>query len=172
MANNRLYTARCYLRNFDPADAHHFKYLLSPEIQREAGPYMPHTETDLPEHIGRICGSTSWLVFNKDTDDVLGDIGVYSIVDNKIGEMAWYFDPNFWGNGYAFEAGQRVLTYMFDELQFTRLSEQPKAQNDRSRRLAERLGFSLIAILPEANFFGEIADIAYYSIKNPQRGKM
>jgi len=36
-------------------------------------------------------------------------------------------------------------------------------KHGRSKKLIEKLGFELIAVLPESNFYGRIADVAYYS---------
>lgn len=94
----------------------------------------------------------------------IGDIGIYSIIENKIGEIAWYIDPTYWNKGYAFEAGKAILDYCFNTLRFVRISAQISAENQSSRHLAEKLGFEFHAILPQANLGGKITDIAYYSI--------
>ena len=124
---------------------------------------MPHNEKQLLQHIERIKGNTSWGITLQD-GTFIGDIGVFSVIENKIGEIAWYIDPIYWNNGYAFEAGQAVLKYCFETLGFIRISAQISADNKSSRHLVEKLGFEFHVILPEANLGGKVADIAYYSI--------
>lgn len=159
-----IQTDRLTLRALTKKDYKNLGYLLKPGIGNISGPFMPHNEKQLKEHIKRIMGEYSWAVTLKD-NTFIGDIGVYSVIDNKIGEMAWYFDPTYWHNGYATEAGKAVISYMFNEKSFIRLSAQIDAENTSSRKLAERLGFELNGILPDANLGGKIADVAYYSLR-------
>lgn len=163
MAAPTLTTKRLTLRNIIDSDAQRMRYLLKPEIERAAGPYMPHSEDQLFRHLNRIKGDTAWGIL-LDDGTFIGNIGVFSIAENKIGEMAWYIDPSYWHQGYAFEAGTAVLQYVFDTLGFDRVSAQIARDNQASRCLAEKLGFVLHAILPEANLGGKIADVAYYTL--------
>ncbi len=163
MSAQTIKTNRLILRELKKRDAKNIKYLLKPEIEKFSGPYMLHDKKHLLQHINRIKGDTTWgITLNGGT--FIGDIGVYSVVENKIGEIAWYIDPAYWNNGYAFEAGNAVLKYCFETLGFKRISAQISADNQRSRHLAEKLGFEFHAILPQANLGGKITDVAYYSI--------
>lgn len=163
MAGQTIKTNRLILRDIKKSDVKNIKYLLKPEIENFSGPYMPHNKKQLSQHINRIKCDTAWgITLNDGT--FIGDIGIFLVVENKIGEIAWYIDPEYWNNGYAFEAGKAVLKYCFETLGFTRISAQISADNQRSRHLAEKLGFELHAILPQANLGGKIVDIAYYSI--------
>lgn len=165
MAAQTIKTNRLILRELKKSDAKNLKYLLKPEIESVSGPNMPHNKKQLSQHIERIKGNTSWgITLNDGT--FIGDIGIFSVVDNKIGEMAWYIDPEYWNQGYAFEAGSAVLKYCFETLGFIRISAQISADNHKSRHLAEKLGFELHAILPQANLGGKVSDVAYYSISS------
>lgn len=159
-----IQTDRLILCPLNKKDYKNISYLLKPEIEKFSGPFMPHNKKQLKDHIKRIMGKYSWAVTLKD-DTFIGDIGVYSVIDDKIGEVAWYFDPTYWHNGYATEAGKAVISYMFNEKSFIRLSAQIDAENTSSRKLAERLGFELNGILPDANLGGKIANITYYSLR-------
>ncbi len=163
MAAQTIKTERLVLRDIKKTDARNLNYLLKPEIEKYSGPYMPHNKKQLSQHIDRIKGNTTWGITLYD-GTFIGDIGIYSVVENKVGEIAWYIDPTYWHQGYAFEAGNAVLKYCFEALIFTRISAQISANNQSSRNLAEKLGFELHAILPQGNLGGIITDIAYYSI--------
>lgn len=163
MAAPVLKTKRLILRNIEKSDAQFMRYLLKPEIENASGPYMPHNEAQLPGHVDRIKGNTAWGITLGD-GTLIGDIGVFSIAENRIGEIAWYIDPLYWHQGYAFEAGSAVLEYVFKTLGFVRVSAQIACDNRASRRLAEKLGFDFHAILPDANLGGKVVDIAYYSL--------
>ncbi len=163
MSAQTIKTNRLILRAIKKSDAQNLKYLLKPEIQNFSGPYMPQNAKQLSQHIDRIRGNTTWGI-TLDDGPFIGDIGVFSVVEYKIGEIAWYIDPAYWNNGYAFEAGSAILKYCFETLGFVRISAQISSDNQKSRHLAEKLGFEFHAILPQANLGGKITDIAYYSI--------
>ena len=165
MAAPTLKTDRLILRNIEKSDAQYLKYLLKPEIEAVSGPYMPHSEAQLAQHIDRIRGNMAWGVI-LDDGTWIGDIGVFSIAEYKVGEIAWYMDPLYWNRGYAFEAATAVLRYAFETLGFVRVSAQIAEDNHASRHLAEKLGFELHAILPQANLGGKVVDVAYYSLAN------
>lgn len=57
------------------------------------------------------------------------------------------------------------MYYAGDVLKLGRLCANVDTANERSKRLLERLGFSFVALLPESNFGGRVADVAYYSRK-------
>lgn len=163
MAAQTIKTARLTLRAIKKSDAKNIKYLLKPEIENFSGPYMPHNDKQLKQHVDRIRGNTTWGI-TLDNGSFIGDIGVFSVVENKIGEIAWYIDPAYWKQGYAFESANAVLQHCFESLGFIRISAQISADNYSSRKLAEKLGFELHAILPQANLGGKVTDIAYYSL--------
>ena len=90
---------------------------------------------------------------------------MFSVLSGK-GEMAWYVDPKYWHNGYAYEAGIAVIKYCFDELCMEMITAEIEESNTASRMLAQKLGFQLDNVLNESDFYGKTTDVAYYSIKN------
>jgi hypothetical protein len=80
---NTLFTDRCIFRKLQVGDEDCLEYLLCPEIQCTAGSYMLHKREDLTVHLQCIKGDTSWIVLDIRTSQVLGDIGIHSIVGNK-----------------------------------------------------------------------------------------
>jgi RimJ/RimL family protein N-acetyltransferase len=158
-----LTTNRLLLRSLKLDDAENLIYLLTPEIQKDAGPYMPHSITDLPNHIERIIGDTTWLI-TINGDKVIGDIGVSSKKGNETGEMGWYLDPEYWRMGYATEAGLAVIDYMFSTLKFGELTAPIDNKNIPSWRLAEKLGFIIDHIEYNSDLYGKKADVRFYSI--------
>ncbi len=100
-----------------------------------------------------------------DSDEYIGQCMLLKVVDGYLGEIGWYFRRGFWGQGYAREAAEAIIAYSRDTLGVKRLCAQIDERNERSKRLAERLGFTLNAHLPEADFGGRVADVAYYSMQ-------
>ncbi len=62
-------------------------------------------------------------------------------VDEPVLEIGWRVRPDVEGRGFATEAAEGWIRLAFDELGATRIACQVDQRNDRSRRLARRLGF-------------------------------
>lgn len=134
------------------------------EVRRYLGGYPP-TEERAMQRMIRSRGKTDWAAALKDSDEYIGECMLLKVVDGYLGEIGWYFRRSFWGQGYAREAAEAVIAHSRDTLQLKRLCAVIDEQNERSMRLAERLGFSVDAHLPEADFGGRVADIAYFSMR-------
>lgn len=59
-------------------------------------------------------------------------------------EIGFHLLPQFWRSGYASEAARAVIAYAFDELHASALYAGHHPENDASRALLERLGFTQI----------------------------
>lgn len=132
------------------------------EVRQYLGGYPPMEERAMLRMI-RNQGKTDWAVALKDSDEYIGECMLLKVVDGYLAEIGWYFRRDFWRQGYAREAAEAVTAYSRDTLGVKRLCAQIDERNERSKRLAERLGFTLEAHLPEADFGGRVADVAYYS---------
>ncbi|MGH6871367.1 MAG: GNAT family N-acetyltransferase [Rhizomicrobium sp.] len=64
-------------------------------------------------------------------------------------EVGFLFGRVWWGNGYAVEAMEAVISHAFGALGLERLWARLHAGNESSRRLLERLGFSHEGTLKE-----------------------
>ncbi|MCL2643519.1 MAG: GNAT family N-acetyltransferase [Candidatus Bathyarchaeota archaeon] len=106
---------------------------------------------------------TAWAVALKDTGEYLGEVEITNIVDGYLGEIGYMFLQEHWGKGFANEAVTAMIEYAQNVLNLKRLYADIENKNGRSIKLIEKLGFEFIAVLPESNFYGRIADVAYYS---------
>lgn len=160
-----LFTDRLILRPKQEKDVPMMLELFrNEEVRRYLGGYPPTEERAMLRMI-RNQGETDWAVALKDSAEYIGECMLLKVVDSYLGEIGWYFRRSFWGQGYAREAAEAVMAYSQDAFGVKRLCAQIDECNDRSKRLAERLGFTLDAHLPEADFGGRVADVAYYSKK-------
>lgn len=73
-------------------------------------------------------------------DRLMGHMGVRIEPGGTEGEFGYWFDRRDWGQGYAFEAGQEVLRFAFDELALQRVTAVILPDNERSARVALKLG--------------------------------
>ena len=55
-------------------------------------------------------------------------------------EIGWRLGFEYWGNGYAFEAAQKIIKYAFDVLKLPEIVSFTPVTNQRSRKLMEKLG--------------------------------
>jgi RimJ/RimL family protein N-acetyltransferase len=79
--------------------------------------------------------------------------------------LAYVFASQFWGQGYAHEACQAVIKHLRGALGPHRMLIDVDTRNRPSQRLAERLGFRLVARLPGVNHLrGEISDDFRYHL--------
>ena len=82
-----------------------------------------------------------WL---KDTGEYIGGAG-FHLVDwrRRCVELGFYLVPPFEGRGLAHEAVSLLLGLAFDHLGMRRVEAQCDAENSRSARLLQRLGFAM-----------------------------
>ena len=82
-----------------------------------------------------------WAIILKETNQFIGEAGLnLSITKYKSGEVFYALHPNYWGNGYATEALETVLTYGFVDLDLHRISTGVATENEASIKLLERVG--------------------------------
>jgi RimJ/RimL family protein N-acetyltransferase len=86
---------------------------------------------------GLVLGRAGFLVWNPDTWETgtLAELGEQSVV-----ELGWMLAQEHWGNGYAVEAAAALRDHGFRELGFERLISLIIRGNERSERVAEKIG--------------------------------
>lgn len=134
------------------------------EVRQHLGGYPPCDEHSMLK-IVRSRKETEWAVALRETDEYIGECSIPKIVDDYLGEVGYLFRRSYWGYGFGNEAVQAVIDYCVKLLGLKRLCANIDDQNARSKKLIEKLGFELIAVLPEADFGGRVADVAYYTRK-------
>jgi RimJ/RimL family protein N-acetyltransferase len=86
----------------------------------------------------KVLGRTGFLVWNSETwqTGTLAEFGD----DIGIVELGWILAQDYWGQGYAAEAAIAARDHAFKELKLTRLISLILRGNDRSVRVAEKIG--------------------------------
>lgn len=83
----------------------------------------------------------------------------------ETGEVGFWIDAAAEGRGLVTRALTAVLAHAFGEIGLHRVEMRTLTTNDRSRRLAERLGFTLEGVLREAARFPDgRRDVACYAL--------
>ncbi len=149
----RLETPRLVLRPFAEADVDAYTELL------QSGPVR--RSLHLPDNVGRwdawsqmaawlgqweLRGTGQWALQDRATGDFIGRAGLHNPArhDWPGVEVGWTLHPDYWGRGYATEAGGRAVQYAFDALKVPEVFSLILPENSRSIAVAQRLGFSFV----------------------------
>lgn len=158
-----LTTERLVLRRRHEADIPYMLMMFDDDdVRQYLGGYPPRHERAMLQMV-RHRTETAWAVTLKETGEYVGECHLSKIVDNYLGDIGYLIRKAFWGKGYASEAVTAVIEYCARELKLRRLCALIDNNNERSKKLITKAGFSLIATLPEADFGGRVADVAYYT---------
>ncbi len=87
-----------------------------------------------------IRGFSMFSVIERDTGRWVGRVGPWQPEGWPGTEVGWGVASEFAGRGYAYEAAVASIDYAVDVLGWTDIMHSIDLGNDRSRRLAERLG--------------------------------
>ncbi len=137
-------TKRLILRSFAKGDAADlFAYLHAPT----ATCFLSKTLTDMTaaeiEVQKRALDAGSVAICLKETGQVIGDLfggGAEVEEDAQTTSVGWNLNPEFGGQGYAFEAAGALLDHLFRERGFRRIYAYVEDHNTPSQRLCEKLG--------------------------------
>jgi ribosomal-protein-serine acetyltransferase len=90
----------------------------------------------------------SFVVFRD--SEVLGGVGLSVDAPLGVGEVGYWLRTDVTGQGYATEAARATIEFGFEALALDRIELRAGVGNERSWRLAERLGFRREGTLREA----------------------
>jgi RimJ/RimL family protein N-acetyltransferase len=151
MTQLEVYTNRLYLRSISLEDAEAiFRYRSDAEANKYQG-WIPGTFENVHDFIRNKVEPTinipnTWhqLVLVRIGDQALiGDIGIHFLEDDMEVEIGFTLDKKQQGKGYATEAVQGVIDYLFKKLNKKTIFASIDPKNSASIKLVERLGFKL-----------------------------
>lgn len=89
-------------------------------------------------------GPHQFALIHRETTVLIGYCGFFrQTVDGvEQDEIAYRLDPEYWNQGLATEAAERVRDYARDDLQLTRVISLIHPENHASRRVVEKLGMT------------------------------
>ena len=106
-------------------------------------------------------GYGPYAVVEKNSGHVIGPIGLWYPPEWPEPEIKYSLAPEFWGKGYATEAGLAVKHMAGDHLKWKRLISLILTGNEASKKLAQRLGGVYEKTIP---FRNSEADIFAYDL--------
>ncbi|MDE6203982.1 MAG: GNAT family N-acetyltransferase [Lachnospiraceae bacterium] len=145
-------TARLVLRNYRTSDFEDIKkYFANEEVSRYED-FYPMTDEQIKRIIHDWKDMDNRLVAElKSARTVIGSIG-YWTDDEGHHCIDYDFNPDYSKTGYATEAGQALLCYMFETIGINSVYGDCDIQNISSWKLLERLGFRRIQRLDNQSY--------------------
>jgi ribosomal-protein-alanine N-acetyltransferase len=148
---DELETARLRLRLFRPDDLDRMcEITRDPEVTRYIGHGHPLSREETQANLGKIVsgfrsrGYGRWALERRDTGVLVGYCGLSS-GNPEVGiELAYMLAREEWGKGLALEAGRASLRYGFETLRVDSIAGLTFHDNQRSRRVLERLGMKFV----------------------------
>lgn len=92
-----------------------------------------------------------FVIYHKVDKRPIGDIGLNHInwVNRNANIFAEIGEPEYWGKGIVGEAAKLMINYGFNELNLHKIHASVYDPNERSLRVAEKLGFKKEGVLKE-----------------------
>lgn len=172
-----LNTNRLILRPLEIEHAEDlFSYRSDKEINKYQG-WIPANIEDVRDFIKNKVATTidvpdTWFQFviiTKEDNKLVGDLGVHFIDEDKAqSELGCTLDKQYHGNGYALEAMNDVIDFLFNKLNKHRIHASVDPRNISSVKLMEKLGFRKEAHFRESLFLNNewVDDVIYAVLKS------
>jgi RimJ/RimL family protein N-acetyltransferase len=146
-----LRTERLWLRRWRPADRAPFRALnADPQVMQHFPGLLSAAESDalaqrIEQHFAEH-GFGLWVVDVTGVTPFAGYVGLsvprFEAPFTPCVEIGWRLARSCWGRGYATEAARAVLAFGFEGLALGEIVSFTVPDNDRSRRVMERIGMS------------------------------
>lgn len=171
----RLRTERLLLRMLARGDITEFtRYRNLPEVARYQEWSMPYTRDLAHELVDEMdtMGSPeagSWAQLAIDHDGrLVGDFAVWIDAGGELAMIGYTVAPEHQGHGYAVEAAETVIEWLFVRRKVHRIAATIDPRNMASARILERCGFEYVGTARSAAWSrGEWTDDARFSLLEP-----
>ena len=159
-----LETERLVLRHVSPDDAEFILELLNqPSFLRYIGDKGVRTTEEAVRYIqtGPVAsyerfGFGLYLVELKETGVPIGMCGLLKRDTLLDADVGFAFLPDYWSQGYAFEAASSVMSYGREVLGLPRIVAITSRDNDASIRLLEKIGMKFEGLITPSEELGEV----------------
>lgn len=166
-----LFTERLHLRPFCAVDFEaHARISADPEVMRHIPPgSMSRVDAwrQMAQYIGhyQLLGYGILAVIERLSQKLIGRIGLMNPEGGNGPEIGWALARESWGKGYALEGAHAALDYGFSVLDWNYVSALIHPENERSIKIAEKLGGKLKNNLEQAH-----GPVAIYAINRTDIG--
>lgn len=112
----------------------------------------------------------TWLIELKENRKVIGEIVLYDFQLDLQADMGYRLNKNYWGRGYAAEAGLAVVKFAFETLKLERLQIRCFKENHASVRIAEKLGFRQEGLIRNGAILNVMTDYYIFGLLREEFG--
>jgi ribosomal-protein-alanine N-acetyltransferase len=159
-------TERLILREMTAEDAEDFFRIYN---DRKTKKFVVKTFISLEDVRGQIekhienyykkYGFGLWATVLKENNRLIGRCGLlYQEVEGVEDlEVAYLFDSDYWGNGFAAEAAEMLVKLGFQRFGFNRVVAYIDPQNTASIRVAEKVGLKYEREIAQFKDFGKVS---------------
>ena len=136
------------MRKKDWIDVH--KYASQP-IVCQYQPWGPNTEIDSKDFVKQVVEDAKlaprsryvFAVFDQENNQMIGS-GEFNLRDpsNKVGEIAYIINPDFWGKGIATEVAKLLIEFGFKAFHLHRIYATCDPRNSGSIKVLEKIGMT------------------------------
>jgi [ribosomal protein S5]-alanine N-acetyltransferase len=102
----------------------------------------------------------------REQETLIGTCSLFNLSEQcRRAEVGYGISPEYWRQGYMFEAVSALLGFAFDELSINRIEADIDPRNTASARSLEKLGFKCEGLLHQRWIVGEeVSDSAIYGL--------
>lgn len=166
-----LETRRLIIREMRRSDVESLHILFSDPLFMRFWPVFERSRTEqwVEESLRSYAqhGFRLWAIALKGNDEAIGDCGL-AVIEEVEGaaqtQIGWHVRRDLWSQGLATEAALACRDYGFDHLGLEWLSALIHPENVASRRVAEKIGMTLLRQIPHRG-----RTRCLYGMKRPQR---
>ena len=146
-------TSRTYIREFCMKDLDKlFELYAKPKMTEYMEPLYSYDEErayqrNYINYVYKVFGYGQWLVFDKNTDELIGRAGIENretCDEDGQAELGYCIATDRWRQGYAFEVCTQVITLAKQRYQLKSLIARCDRRNVASVKLLEKLGFFML----------------------------
>ena len=142
-----LVTERLLLRGLELSDLDAYAAICAdPDVRRFLGDGCPLERPAVWREMALLLGHWGlrgfgqWAVVERETGELVGRAGLWQPEGWPGLEVGWVLGRRYWGRGFATEAARAALHHAFSALGARRVISLIHPDNERSVRVAERLG--------------------------------
>ncbi|MBN2776417.1 MAG: GNAT family N-acetyltransferase [Bacteroidales bacterium] len=169
----KIETNRLLIRPISPADKEMiFEYRSDKETNKYQG-WIPETIDDVETFIGKVAKKINepescfqFIIIEKKSEKIIGDIEIHFWGEENLqAEINCTLNILFQSKGYATEAVESVIDYLFNDFKKHRITTSIDPKNTNSINLVERIGFRKEAHFVDSLFInGKWVDKIIYAI--------
>ena len=174
ISNVVLETDRLILRSFKESDLDDlYEYACVDGVGQMAG-WEPHKNKEESKVILDMFIREKKVFALEFGGKVIGSLGIElyheedlpEFEDKKGREIGYVLSKEYWGLGLMPEALKRVIDYCFNDLSFDFLVCGHFVNNNQSRRVQEKCGFTHYKLVKNINRWGNVKDCWYSILEN------